>query len=143
MARKRARQARPARADLRRKPARARQPKTHRAAGSSGRAGKKRVLLIVFIPGKTQLEGVITGLLDLGLAATALESKGLAAVLREELPIFGTLAEMLPVLEGSRVILSATTRALADRAIECVAAEVGKGAIAFTVPIDRIVETGR
>lgn len=140
MARKRARQARPARRDRPKRKPQATGRRATRAAREARRAGVRRVLLVVFIPGRAELDGVVTGLLDIGLSATVLESKGLAAVLREEMPMFGALAEMLPKLEGSRVILSATTRALADRALNYIATEVRHGAVAFTVAIDRLIE---
>ncbi|HVZ93691.1 MAG TPA: hypothetical protein VG797_04195 [Phycisphaerales bacterium] len=112
-----------------------------RRAASSGALAD--VLLIILIPGRAELAGAVAGLLDLGLSATVLEAKGLATVLREDVPIFGSLAEMLPVLEGSRVILSATSRPLANEAMRFITDEVGQGTVAMTVPIERLIVTRR
>ena len=54
------------------------------------------VLVVMIVSSPAILDDLVTGLLDIGLAATIVESKGLMALLREEMPIFGGLASMMP-----------------------------------------------
>ena len=107
---------------------------------SSSPAGD-RVLLIIIVASPALFDDLVTGLLDIGIAATVVESKGLMALLREEMPIFGGLASMLPENTGSRLVISVTSRSLASKAFDFLTQEVTQAdrPIAFTVPIDRVI----
>ncbi|MCA9310904.1 MAG: hypothetical protein KDA21_06840 [Phycisphaerales bacterium] len=96
------------------------------------------VLVVMIVSSPAILDDLVTGLLDIGLAATIVESKGLMALLREEMPIFGGLASMMPSSTGSRVALSLTTREMARRVFVFLEKElrIADRPIAFTVPVE-------
>lgn len=98
-----------------------------------------RVLLIMIISSPNVLDDVLTAMLDIGVPGTVIESKGIMAIMREEMPVFGGLASMLGATTGSRIILSATTRALADEVFEFLEREVKakERPLTFTVPVDK------
>ncbi|MBX3353249.1 MAG: hypothetical protein KF684_09970 [Phycisphaeraceae bacterium] len=100
-----------------------------------------RVLLIIIASSPTQLDDIITVLLDLGLpGATVIESKGLGAILRQEMPIFAGLASLIPDQTGSRLILSVTRPDAAASFFDFLEHEMTGATkpIAFTLPIDRV-----
>ncbi len=96
------------------------------------------VLVVMIVSSPAILDDLVTGLLDIGLAATIMESKGLMALLREEMPIFGGLASMMPSSTGSRVALSLTTREMARRVFVFLEKElrIADRPIAFAVPVE-------
>lgn len=104
-------------------------------------ASEDRVLLVMVITGGSVLDDVLTALLDIGVPGTVVESKGLMALMREEMPVFGGLASMLGSTTGSKVILSATTVALADQVFAFLEDEMKatERPLAFTVPVAKIV----
>lgn len=112
---------------------------TERAPSAPAASG--RVLLVIIASSPTQLDDIITVLLDLGLpGATVIESKGLGAILRQEMPIFAGLASLIPDQTGSRLILSVTRPDAAASFFEFLEHEMTGSVrpIAFTLPIDRV-----
>ena len=113
---------------------------TPQESGSAAPAprGDQPVLLVMIVSSPAILDDLVTGLLDIGLAATIMESKGLMALVREEMPIFGGLASMMPSSRGSRVAMSLTTRDMAERVFAFLEKElrIADRPIAFTVPVD-------
>jgi len=112
---------------------------------SSGRAPEDRVLIVLISADPNQLDALITALLDIGLTrATVVESKGMSALLREEMPIFAGLASMMPERTGSKVLLAAGTRRLAESVFEYVEKELkpSERPVCFTTPIERYVGPG-
>ena len=63
------------------------------------------------------------------------------ALLREEMPVFGGLASMLPDNTGSKVVVSATQRFLADRVFDLLESEFSaqQRPLAMTLPIERVI----
>ena len=102
---------------------------------------QERVLLVLIVGSAAAFDDVLTGLLDIGLAGTVIESKGLMALLREEMPVFGGLASMLPDNTGSKVVVSATQRFLADRVFDLLESEFSaqQRPLAMTLPIERVI----
>lgn len=101
----------------------------------------ERVLLMAIASSASQLDDLITVVLDLGIpGATVIESKGLGAILRQEMPIFAGLASMIPDQTGSRLILSVTPRDKAEEFFSLIEREFtgANRPIAFSVPIDRV-----
>ena len=101
---------------------------------------QERVLLVLIVGSAAAFDDVLTGLLDIGVAGTVIESKGLMALLREEMPVFGGLASMLPDNTGTKIVLSATQRFLADRVFDMVESEFKADTrpLALTLPIERV-----
>lgn len=79
------------------------------------------VLLIILVPGGVSLEEPVSALLDIGLPATSIDTRGLADLIKREIPIFSGLAEALPDAPAGRLLVSLTTRALAQRAAAALA----------------------
>ncbi len=106
---------------------------------------KQRVALIMIVPDRAVLDDIVTALLDLGLGGTIIESKGLMATVREEMPVFSGLAELMPEHTGSKVVLSATTKARAQDVFDYLQAEVPEAErpIAFTLPISQLLGAPR
>jgi len=104
-------------------------------------AASEHVLLVLIVANPSSFDDLVTGLLDVGVSATIMESKGLMAFLREEMPIFSGLASMMPDVTGSKVVLSATKRELADKVMELLEKEfsTSERPIGFTVSLDRVV----
>lgn len=98
-----------------------------------------RVLLILIVTRPEQMDHAVTGLLDVGIAATFVEARGLMAIVREEMPVFSGLASLLPDVTGSRMCFSLTTSDAADRVFRFFANELKPAdrPIGFTVPVDR------
>jgi hypothetical protein len=104
-----------------------------------------RVLLVLISADPSQLDALITALLDIGLTrATVVESKGMSALLREEMPIFAGLASLMPERTGSKVLLAASTRKLAESVFEYIEKELkpSERPVCFTTPIERYVGPG-
>jgi len=109
---------------------------------TSGTGGDEqdRLLLIVIASNPATLDDLVTALLDIGITGgTVVESKGLGTILREEMPIFAGLASMLPQNTASRVLISVTTRNLADAFFSYLEQELKQSQrpIVATVPVDR------
>ncbi len=98
-----------------------------------------RVMLVLIITRPEQMDHAVTGLLDVGIAATFVESRGLMAIIREEMPVYSGLASLLPELTGSRLCFSLTTRDAADRLLKYFSEELKPAdrPISFMVPVDR------
>jgi hypothetical protein len=109
--------------------------------GKSAERAQERVLLVLIVGSAAAFDDVLTGLLDIGVAGTVIESKGLMALLREEMPVFGGLASMLPDNTGSKVVVSATQRFLADRVFDLLESEFSaqQRPLAMTLPIERVI----
>lgn len=119
-------------------------PRPRRAAAAQpGAAPQRQMLLVVLVPGRQELEEVVTGLLDIGLHATVLEAKGLAALLRDEMPIYASLLESATTKSVNRVIIAVAAEDLAQAALDYVLDEVAEGALAFTIMIDRMIIAAR
>ena len=97
-------------------------------------------MLVMIVGSASAFDDVLTGLLDIGVAGTVVESKGLMALLREEMPVFGGLASMLPDNSGTKVVISATQRFIADRVFDMVDSEfqADQRPLVFTIPIERV-----
>lgn len=110
---------------------------------SSGDPGE-RVLLVLIVTSPNALDHLVTGLVDIGAAATIVESKGLMTLLREEMPMFGGLAAMLPQASGQRVILSVTEREIAERVLSFAEREfrLADRPIVLTVAIEKLLGPG-
>ena len=107
-----------------------------------GEGAASRVLLFVVTSSSSQLDDIITTLLDMGMpGATVIETKGLGAILRQEMPIFAGLASLIPDQTGSRVVLSVSDKARADKFFDHIESAYGatKRPLAFSVPVDRAV----
>lgn len=109
-------------------------------AGKPKPSGDERVLLILIITRPEQMDHAVTGLLDVGLAATFVEARGLMALIREEMPVYSGLASLLPDVTGSQMCFSLTTRDATDRLFHYFAAELKPAdrPIGFTMPVDRV-----
>lgn len=104
-----------------------------------------RVLLVLISSDPGQLDSLITALLDIGLTrATVLESKGMSALLREEMPIFAGLASLMPERTGSKVLLAATSRRLAEAVFGYIEDELkpSQRPVCFTTVIERYAGPG-
>ncbi len=115
------------------------------ATGESKGGGGDRVLLVLISADPSQLDALITALLDIGLTrATVVESKGMSALLREEMPIFAGLASLIPERTGSKMLLSASTRTLAESVFEYIEKELkpSERPVGFTMPIERYAGPG-
>lgn len=75
------------------------------------------VLLVILVPGGVSLEEPVSALLDVGLSATSIDTRGLADLIKREIPIFSGVAERLPDAPGGRLLISLTTRGVAERAV--------------------------
>ncbi len=103
------------------------------------------VLLVLISSDPSQLDALITVLLDIGLTrATVIESKGMSALLREEMPIFAGLASLMPERTGSKVLLAASPILLADAVFEYIENELkpSERPVCFTTPIGRYAGPG-
>lgn len=100
----------------------------------------RQVLLVLIVTRPEQMDHAVTGLLDVGLAATFVEARGLMAIVREEMPVYSGLASLLPDVTGSRMCFSLTTADAADRVFRFFKAELKPAdrPIGFTVPVDRV-----
>ena len=112
---------------------------------SGGMAPDGRVLIVLISTDPSQLDALITALLDIGLTrATVVESKGMSALLREEMPIFAGLASLMPERTGGKVLLAATTRRMAESVFAYVEEELkpSQRPVCFSTPIERYVGPG-
>jgi hypothetical protein len=103
--------------------------------------GEDRVMLVLVLSSPEALDEVITALVDIGVRATIIESRGMMSLLREEVPIFGGLASMLPDRTGSRVVLSLTSKKMAEDVFRFLVDETPERdrPVAFTVPVSSVV----
>lgn len=111
----------------------------------NGGAQEGRVLLVLISADPSQLDSLITALLDIGLTrATVVESKGMSALLREEMPIFAGLASLMPERTGSKVLLAATTAEVAESVFGYIEDELkpSERPVCFTTPIARYAGPG-
>lgn len=99
----------------------------------------EHVLLILIVTRPEQMDHAVTGLLDVGLAATFVEARGLMALIREEMPVYSGLASLLPDVTGSRMCFSLTTAGAADRVFRFFETELKPAdrPIGFAVPVSR------
>ncbi|MEQ9617399.1 MAG: hypothetical protein RLN60_05125 [Phycisphaerales bacterium] len=99
------------------------------------------VLLMLIVANPSSFDDIVTALLDIGVSATIVQSKGLMAFLREEMPIFSGLASMMPEVTGSRILISATKRELADRVMKMLTDEFSESErpIGFSIGLDNVV----
>jgi len=114
-------------------------------SGGGATNGDDRVLLVLISADPSQLDALITALLDIGLTrATVVESKGMSALLREEMPIFAGLASLMPERTGSKVLLAATTTEVAGSVFGYIEDELkpSERPVCFTTPIARYAGPG-
>lgn len=101
---------------------------------------ERPVLLVLILTRPEQMDHVVTGLLDVGLAGTFVDARGLMAIVREEMPVYSGLASLLPDVTGSRMCFSQTTADAAERVLQYFHAELKPAdrPIGFVVPVDRV-----
>ncbi len=110
-----------------------------------GAKNDERVLLVLISADPSQLDALITALLDIGLTrATVVESKGMSALLREEMPIFAGLASLMPERTGSKVLLAATSSDIAASVFGYIEEELkpSERPVCFTTSISRYAGPG-